>query len=430
MVTGSGFDLSEAQNYWRYAPTASDEFKADTRSLSDEPDDRLEAFYRINLRERFENVSDEILFVNQFAEKFRDKAVLSFGSGFGFQEILFERQGARVTCMDIVKENIGVIQRISKIWKLENLSTAVQSNASELGVDRTYDCIYAHGSIHHMPFENQIELFKAFDRALNDGGEIIVMIYTDYFMRVSGAAGDPQKFARYTDPDSEGIANPWSEAYDIQKLQALGGQAFVLTHHQPSNNGLYAWARFERRKDNDIPVPQPFFDMHAVRDKHFQTIIDAGPESFRPIEAADTALQGAEISSSRQPGQYAAKSDVFCAHWTRPLLNVRGLRHMIPNPATEQVINSAIIESEIYSGGFSVQLTDAASGENLVSVPVHAKERAVNFATFRPLHVPRGSRIYLSIFQPFEEQADHHRGLISRIQFGWYDCPLHEALMV
>lgn len=279
-----------------------------------------------------------------------------------------------------------------------------------------------------MPFDEQIDLFANFDKALREQGEIIVLIYTSYFMEVAAAQGDPQKFAKYTDPDAEGLSNPWSESYDVKKLQLLGGKKFQLTHHQTSNNGLYAWARFERRKSAKNPDTEPFIDFKKVRKNEFEPYIDAGIELFSAIHSTSTVLEGSRITSRQEPGRYAAKSCVFSKHWTRNLLAIRGLRRLIHNPSTEKSINGAFVESEITSGGFSVQLADAATGENLVSIPVHAKGEAMTFASFQPIEVPRGTRLYISVFRPFADTTEIHTGKFGRIQFGHYRCALDRVL--
>ena len=136
MTDPEPYDIERARSYWRHAPSG--EGKHDTSDLSASSDEHLLTAWGSAFRSRFGGYPDEDLFLRTFARFAKGKRLLSIGSGLGFHELYYQAHGAEVTCADIVRSNLHVIERVSGLRRLgvrafdlaTSASTTFSSNES------------------------------------------------------------------------------------------------------------------------------------------------------------------------------------------------------------------------------------------------------------------------------------------------------------
>lgn len=254
-----GFDLEQARQYWKFAPSGYG--KVDTAKLLKMNDKKFARFWDRHSESIRRYYWEDRYFNDYFFETFRDKTVLSFGSGIGNFEIQFLQHGAAVTCADIVPTNLDVIQRICRIKQLDKLSVLYLDDSAKTDYGGPYDAIYARGSLHHMPFPMQKKVMARFKRALKPDGVIYLMLYSPKFMEESEGRNKPERFARASDPSVGPWHNPWSEWYDDEKIRELAGTDFFVKHKQTWNQDYYVWYSLQRLDDTkEIPIPIPLVD--------------------------------------------------------------------------------------------------------------------------------------------------------------------------
>src|SRR5436309_15197281 len=101
------FSFERARTYWRFAPSGKG--KHDTAALAKLTDAQLETLWNDAFVSRFLRYPEEDCFAQVAAASFRNKRVVSVGSGLGFHEIYYQRYCAQVTCCDNVDSNLDVI---------------------------------------------------------------------------------------------------------------------------------------------------------------------------------------------------------------------------------------------------------------------------------------------------------------------------------
>jgi ubiquinone/menaquinone biosynthesis C-methylase UbiE len=107
-------------------------------------------------------------------QKQRGKRVLEIGCGLGTDLLQFARNGAIVTGVDLTRRGIELTKKRFDIYKLPGEFMVV--NAEKLPFeDNTFDFIYSHGVIHHIP--NTEKVVENIYRILKPNGEFLVMIY-------------------------------------------------------------------------------------------------------------------------------------------------------------------------------------------------------------------------------------------------------------
>jgi SAM-dependent methyltransferase len=208
------FDIKRSQSYWRFVPSG--EGKHNSAELIELPDVELERIWDRAFASRFLRYPEEECFIRQMAAEFKNKRILSIGSGMGFHEIYYQQRGARVTCCDIVETNLQVIRRICTIKGLEPIQTIISADSSRESFEGPYDVAFIYGSLMAMPAAEQRHLLTQVRKALHPDGQIVLMLYTWKFAEStcgwnSPAEFDPLIFAKASDPTTEGEHCPWSD---------------------------------------------------------------------------------------------------------------------------------------------------------------------------------------------------------------------------
>ncbi len=169
---------------------------------------------------------------------------IEIGSGLGYDGTFFAQQGASVTFLDIVADNLRVVERVCRLKGIDNVSFVHLDRFETIDALPTYDCLLAVGSLIHAPFK----MMSAERRSLGDhlvpGGRWLELCYPrERWEREGGLPFD--EWGRKTD----GERTPWVEWYDIDKLKlSLYPHRFdtILSHNFHDND--FNWFDLVKRR--------------------------------------------------------------------------------------------------------------------------------------------------------------------------------------
>ncbi|MFC1485566.1 class I SAM-dependent methyltransferase [Candidatus Latescibacterota bacterium] len=152
-----------------------------------------------------------------YSESMRDKKVMDVGSGFAIDSITFALNGAQLTFIDIVEENLEVVRRLCSIFGIKNSQFHLLDSLESLrNLHNDYDVIMAMGSLHHAP-EHVIKLeVNELIKHLKIGGRWLQLAYPITRWEREGCLPFNEWGER-----TDGKGTPWAEAYDIKKLLSL-----------------------------------------------------------------------------------------------------------------------------------------------------------------------------------------------------------------
>jgi hypothetical protein len=138
---------------------------------------------------------------------------LEVGSGLGFDGIFFAGQGARVTFLDIVEDNLCVIERICNLKRINNVEFKFLDDISSIAALDEFDVILAVGALINAPADLMSEERRSLGARLKIGGRWLELCYPKERWEREGAV-EFSKWGRMTDGDR----TPWVEWYDLGKL--------------------------------------------------------------------------------------------------------------------------------------------------------------------------------------------------------------------
>jgi SAM-dependent methyltransferase len=106
--------------------------------------------------------------------RWRDMDVLEAGCGIGTDGVQFARAGARYTGIDWGESTLELARRHFALKNVDG--TFAQASVTELPYpDASFDLVYSHGVIHHIPDTERA--VAEFHRVLRPGGTALVMLY-------------------------------------------------------------------------------------------------------------------------------------------------------------------------------------------------------------------------------------------------------------
>jgi ubiquinone/menaquinone biosynthesis C-methylase UbiE len=117
----------------------------------------------------------------------RGKSVLEIGCGNGADGVMFAKNGAEYTGVDLTKT---AVEATRKSFEIEGLDGTFQvENAERLSFpDQSFDIVYSYGVLHHTP--DPARAIGEVLRVLRPGGRAIVMLYHrrsfNYYVRILG----------------------------------------------------------------------------------------------------------------------------------------------------------------------------------------------------------------------------------------------------
>ncbi len=119
-----------------------------------------------------------------FAEA-RGKQVLEIGTGNGAEGVMFARNGAHYTGVDLTEAALEATRKHFAVMGLTG--TFQKENAEHLSFpDESFDWVFSHGVLHHTP-NTQAAINEVY-RVLKPGGRAIIMLYHkhsfNYYIRI------------------------------------------------------------------------------------------------------------------------------------------------------------------------------------------------------------------------------------------------------
>jgi len=181
-----------------------------------------------------------------YQEKYRGKAIADIGPGIGLDGIWFAEQGAHVTFVEIVQENIDLLRRLCRLKGIDADFYYVD-DFFHYRFDRQFDCLLCVGSLINAPFDFTRRQVNALAPSLRAGGQVLMLGYPRERFEASGTA-DGAAFAATTD----GPRTPWIEWYDDEKVRALFGPAFRLQWSRNFGHEGIEFNWFELKKISDV----------------------------------------------------------------------------------------------------------------------------------------------------------------------------------
>jgi 2-polyprenyl-3-methyl-5-hydroxy-6-metoxy-1,4-benzoquinol methylase len=173
-----------------------------------------------------------------YSDILKGKKVLDVGSGFAIDSITYAQNGAKVTFVDIVQDNLRVVKRLCDLLHITNVEFLFLrdiDSLKELASD--YDVIYAAGSLHHAPSDIIKPEAKELLKHLKYGGRWIQLAYP-YSRWLNEGKLPFDKWGKKTD----GVGTPWTEWYDVSKLLKLLEPAkFDVVFCQEFHDNAFIW---------------------------------------------------------------------------------------------------------------------------------------------------------------------------------------------
>ena len=157
-----------------------------------------------------------------YADSFAGMRLADVGPGVGVDGIHFAQRGARVTFVDIVRDNLLLIERVCRLKGIDAQYHFVEDFFS-YSFREPFDVYTFIGSMHNAPFEFSRRQVLALMEHLVPGGRVVMLAYPRERYEQCGAR-DFAEFGRMTD----GERTPWCEWYDEAKIKSLFGPGFEL----------------------------------------------------------------------------------------------------------------------------------------------------------------------------------------------------------
>jgi SAM-dependent methyltransferase len=151
-----------------------------------------------------------------YADTVPGKKILDIGCGFAYDSLTFAEQGARVTLVDIVEDNVALVARLARLLDLDVETVHMESVDTLNALPSDYDMLMAIGSLHHAPQNVLRPEYAALAQRLSPGGRWLQFAYPRARWEREGSL----PFDEWG-PCVDGPGTPWAEWYDAQKLLDL-----------------------------------------------------------------------------------------------------------------------------------------------------------------------------------------------------------------
>lgn len=166
-----------------------------------------------------------------------DVDLLDFGCGVGMESLEFVRAGNRVSIADISGANLALANRVVGLGTGGNGAPAschlvIAERPYIAAEPGSFDVIHCSGVLHHIPWAR--EIVERFHDMLRPGGEVRLMLYSDYGWCVATGNRNPphwtamakdldgfERFVRYFDSVGE-----YADFYTRDKLMNWFGDLF------------------------------------------------------------------------------------------------------------------------------------------------------------------------------------------------------------
>lgn len=159
-----------------------------------------------------------------------DCHVLDYGCGIGIEALQYARAGNDVTVADISRSNVRLALRVLRLHGFEAGGFQITEGSLVNGIFGTFDVIHCAGVLHHIP--NAVEVVREMAKHLIEGGELRLMVYSDYAWRLASSDEPPERVHEH--PDFEAYWRRWdavggyADWYDCARLERRFGEWFWI----------------------------------------------------------------------------------------------------------------------------------------------------------------------------------------------------------
>lgn len=179
----------------------------------------------------------------RYSNLFSGRSVLEIGSGMGYDGVVLSNSAKKWTFCDIIPSNIEFVQRVACLLDVPNISLQLVRDIFAHEYGETFDGFYAHGVLHHVPFEIAKKEVENIDRFLEKGTCVVLLMYPYERWAMCGKPSF-ERFGCMTD----GEGTPWAEYYDERKIQQLFGPNYQLENTQKWGHQNAEFVNFELTK--------------------------------------------------------------------------------------------------------------------------------------------------------------------------------------
>jgi 2-polyprenyl-3-methyl-5-hydroxy-6-metoxy-1,4-benzoquinol methylase len=179
----------------------------------------------------------------RYGKMFSGRDVLEIGSGLGYDALTMSKKAASWTCADILQVNIDFVARMAALTGSENISTQLLEDIDSHNFKKSFTGFYAHGVLHHIPFEIASRQMANISKYLEPGAKAVFLMYPKARWEHAGKPAF-ENFGISTD----GEGTPWAEWYDEEKILKLVGADFTLDQSIPWGWNNIEFINFELTK--------------------------------------------------------------------------------------------------------------------------------------------------------------------------------------
>lgn len=160
----------------------------------------------------------------------------------GYDGIKLAAHASSYTWAELNADQIRFLRRLADSFGKGDFSFEQLENPLTHCFDRRFDALYAHGVLHHVPFETARAQFANMDRFLEPGAKVVMLMYPK--QRWESVGCPPfEDFGRFTDGGC-----PWAEWYDEEKILQLVGPGYRLNDTIHWGHGGIEFVNFELEK--------------------------------------------------------------------------------------------------------------------------------------------------------------------------------------
>lgn len=157
----------------------------------------------------------------KYSPLFSGRDVLEVGGGMGYDGMMYARVANTYTYAELNPLQLDFIKRVNNLYGVTNTAFELMNDTVHV-FPRQYNAFYAHGVLHHVPFEVARKQFENIDRYLLPGSKVVMLMYPRQRWENAGRPAF-EKFGDFTDGGC-----PWTEWYDEEKILRLTGNAYTL----------------------------------------------------------------------------------------------------------------------------------------------------------------------------------------------------------
>jgi SAM-dependent methyltransferase len=165
------------------------------------------------------------------------KRILDIGCGFAYDSLTFAEQGAELTLVDIVEDNVRLAARVARLLGLDVRTLYMESVETLARLPSDFDVVMAIGSLHNAPEGVMRPEYKELARRLKPGGRWWQFAYPKARWEREGSL----PFDEWA-PQVDGPGTPWEEWLDVPRLlDFLAPARFELVFYTEWYNRNFNW---------------------------------------------------------------------------------------------------------------------------------------------------------------------------------------------